>query len=536
MKRMNYKNFKKVHEDANSATLQHPEGHTIRIAKGPLSDHIKKQLGALQFADGGEVAATKDENGHWIPKEQPHDTNRVNSISGATESYKAEKVHSSDESVISKPIQPNNDRAVPEAAKKVLGYADGGPVEEHGGMSMPNGQELQPSEEQAAPNMAAQMASMQLPSSAPQGPTNVVVPQTAPQTSSIPQQPNYVEQGMQSQLSGISGQAKAEGQLGKEEAASAKENTNKLQQLDALHAENQHKIQSELDNVIHDYSQGKIDPNHFWNSRSTLGKASTAIGLILGGMGAGLTGGPNPALEFLNKQIDRDVEGQHMEAGRKMNMITALQHQLGNNIDATNMAKSMQAGVFASKLMEEAAKSKDPMAMSRAQQAAGTILATYGPLVQQTALRQTMLKGMSTGSVGASQAIPYIVPKEHQNEAFKEVQKAENAAKAIKTVSDTMDQIDKIQSGSNRVYNPIQSRSQVNALNLQIAGLGKEIFGRLNEQELKMLADNHINLTDDAKSRAIKKQNIINMMSKDVSHPTLDAYGIKINKAPQFHK
>lgn len=522
-KRLRYKNFKKVHEDAHSATLQHPEGHTIKIAKGVLSDHLKKQVSALPFADGGEVP----------DKEQMTAQHRID-VNGNVVPYKPEQIrHAPSTSLPPK----TNDREVNSSAKSILGYADGGAIDEpHGGMSMPNGQELEPSAEQQAPNITAQMANMHLPAQVPQGPTNPVIPVPAQQPA-LPQQPNYAEQGMGQQLQGIAGQAQAESKLGKGETAAAQQNTNKLNELDVIHQHNQQRIQSELDNAIHDYNQGKIDPNHFWNSKSTLGKASTAIGLILGGMGAGIGGGENPVLSFINQQIDRDVESQKADAGRKMNTITALQHQFGNNIDATNMAKAMQAGVFASKLMEEAAKSKDPLALSRAQQASGQILATYGPLVQQTALRQTILQGMKQGSVSPAEAIPHIIT-DHADKAkaFEEVRHIENQKKAIKTVSDTLDQIDKVQSGTNRVFSPLQSRSQINALNLQIAGLGKEIFGRLNEQELKMLADNHYELTDDAKTRAVKKQNIINMMSKDVSHPVLDSYHIPIKVEPQFHK
>src|ERR1019366_4744003 len=150
-KRLQYKNFKKVHEDANSATLQHPEGHTIKIAKGPLSDHIKKQLGALPFCDGGEAkgykdggvadvdnpdspsyqAATKDENGHWVPKQQPRQTHRINAVTGDADKYKSEAPEGASTGVVSTPTPPSNNRGIPEAATNALGIqqkANGGEI------------------------------------------------------------------------------------------------------------------------------------------------------------------------------------------------------------------------------------------------------------------------------------------------------------------------------------------------------------------------------------------------------------------------
>lgn len=58
MKGFNLAKFKKVKEDKDWADLVHEDGHSIRIAKGPLSHLQRRQLEALemhQFADGGLV-------------------------------------------------------------------------------------------------------------------------------------------------------------------------------------------------------------------------------------------------------------------------------------------------------------------------------------------------------------------------------------------------------------------------------------------------------------------------------------------------
>ncbi len=503
--RTNYKEFKKIHEDANVATLKHPEGHEVRVAKGALSDHMKKQISSLKFCSGGEVPQGYAMGGQVAERDD-----------------KKEKKPEPK----SLPLDPDKTKAFEKGFKSA--FADGGEV--HGGMSMPDGTEAQPNfqQEQQSPDITSQLAMMPLPQ-APQGPQNPVIAQSAPQAP-VPQQANVVEQGMNSQLAGISNQAKAEGKLGNQEAALAEQNTKRLQELDSQHAQTQQRLTNEIDNVINEVRTQKIDPKHFWNSRSDLGKASTAIGLILGGIGAGIGGGPNMALEFLNKQIDNDIEGQKMEMGRRMNALSGLQHQFGNLTDATNMAKAMQAGVYASQLMEAASKSKDPMAMARAQQASGQILAQYGPLVQQTALRQTVLNGMQSGHVQPAEAVKAIVPEKDQHLAYEEVKQAENQAQGLQSLKATMDKVAKLQTGTNRVFNPIQSRSQIEALNTQIAGHVKEIFGKTSDTELEILKHNEIKMTDDAKTVAVKTKNILDLASKEQSHPVLDANHIKIPK------
>src|SRR6185312_3839847 len=65
---LNLSHFKKIHEDKHSATLQHPEGHQIKIAKSALSKDMKGQLAKLpmHFDEGGEIPNV-DQNSSQMP-------------------------------------------------------------------------------------------------------------------------------------------------------------------------------------------------------------------------------------------------------------------------------------------------------------------------------------------------------------------------------------------------------------------------------------------------------------------------------------
>lgn len=54
----------------------------------------------------------------------------------------------------------------------------------------------------------------------------------------------------------------------------------------------------------------KIDPQGYLNSLGTTDKVLTSIGMVLSGMGAGMTGQPNLAVELYNKNTDRAIEAQ----------------------------------------------------------------------------------------------------------------------------------------------------------------------------------------------------------------------------------
>jgi len=78
----------------------------------------------------------------------------------------------------------------------------------------------------------------------------------------------------------------------------------------------------------------QIDPDRWWNNKSTGGKILAGIGMVLGGMGGGLQGtGRNPAMEVMNKAIDDDMNAQRHHIDNSWKAI-ATEH--GLNQDAFN--------------------------------------------------------------------------------------------------------------------------------------------------------------------------------------------------------
>ena len=89
-----------------------------------------------------------------------------------------------------------------------------------------------------------------------------------------------------------------------------------------------------------DLQKGEIDPNHYFGNLSTAGKFGTVAGLILGGIGAGLSGGKNVALETLNGLITRDIEAQKANINSKTSLLGAYYNQYRNIDVAHKLAKA----------------------------------------------------------------------------------------------------------------------------------------------------------------------------------------------------
>lgn len=138
-------------------------------------------------------------------------------------------------------------------------------------------------------------------------------------------------------------------------------------------AQNQRRQQDLLDNVnkhTNDFAQymqqNPIDPNHYIESKSTLGKATTALGLILGGFGGGANGGAgnNPAVDFLNKQIDRDIQAQHARVDQQKTILGAYQQLYGQGDAALAATKASMIDIYNHKALQLAAQLGTPQAQA----------------------------------------------------------------------------------------------------------------------------------------------------------------------------
>ncbi len=142
---------------------------------------------------------------------------------------------------------------------------------------------------------------------------------------------------MNEQKQGINATAAAEGALGNKEAAIQQQAQKQLQTQLQSYQENLKQRKTERAKLQADISTRKIDPQHYIGSMSTSEKLSMASALIPAGIGAGAMGQQNPALAYLNKQIDNDIEAQKANLNKKQSLLSANQQQYGNLQEATSV-------------------------------------------------------------------------------------------------------------------------------------------------------------------------------------------------------
>lgn len=112
---------------------------------------------------------------------------------------------------------------------------------------------------------------------------------------------------------------------------------------------------------------GQVDPNRVFNNMSTGEKVLKSIGLVLGGIGSGLTHQPNVALSLLNKQIDNDIKAQEMDLNKNQNLLRENFARTGDIRLAREATRVQQKDMLAMKLEQVENNSQDPFVRQKAQ-------------------------------------------------------------------------------------------------------------------------------------------------------------------------
>lgn len=349
MKNINLSAFKKIAADANYTTLENKHGHTIRVKHSSLSPEMRQKFEELEqvnaMADGGLVPAY---NPNLMPQ-KPSDTAPLFDLNNLMAGINTQNI-------------PTN------------------PFDLAGNIAVQNG---------AQPSMPTPMPNNANITTTP--PPEVLSAPALPPAAPMPQNPvdvgmELADDGLILQEAGIRNEAKANQNAARQEAQAIASEQAERQNIVKEYTDRADKIANQIDLTSREYAAGKIDPNRFWADKSTLDKGTTILSLFLGGIGAGISGGENIAIKALDKAIETDIDMQRSELNKKENYLGQLQKQYGNIQDAMNIAKAQKADLFALKLQELAAKSKDPQAAARAQILTGQLKEKYGQGIMNTVL------------------------------------------------------------------------------------------------------------------------------------------------------
>lgn len=452
MKGISLKSFKKVSSDGDKTIFRDDAGHQVMVAHKALSSGRKKQLDAIPlYNEGGEVEEKEE---------------------SAWDRFKADATSAADTLGMNEESAPEPQSGIDFANRYNVSETPPAPVEPV--MRDPASAPVVAPEPVVAAPAAPQQATL--------APAPVATP-AAPMTPA-----GNLGAVANQYAAATQHEAQALGQQGQEEARIRNEQAQAQQQLlNDFHQKSEHAM-SEINAVMEDYRKGHINPNRYLENMSSGQKVMTAIGMILGGMGAGLTrSGVNPAEKFLNDQISRDIKSQEESLGQKESLLKFNLQQYGNMKDAMVMTDAMMKGLYASKIEEAAARSKDPIARARGEQLALKFKAEIIPKVQELAKSQATASMLGNPNASPLMKIQAL-PKGMQDNAMKEYATYTQIKSQMGQVGSVMRDIHKNSSLGEKVTNPIQSAQRAEKAEAKLFPIIKKIVGeRMTDADARLL-------------------------------------------------
>ena len=231
-----------------------------------------------------------------------------------------------------------------------------------------------------------------------------------------PSGPSF-EGGYNQISSGLGMQAKAQEQLGKEQAGTYEKLQSDLVAADKLHKDNQASILKDIEKTQQAASMD-TDPNRYWGSLSTGNKISASIGLILGGIGAGLAHGENQALKVINNAIENDIQLQKVDQSKNMNLYKANLDKYKDADMAHNATRLQLMSVADLKLKQAEQVAKSQEAKASLQMARGELQMKAAPLIDSMAQQKTMKQVMTMAQLNPeaiSPAMAQMLPKDERD-------------------------------------------------------------------------------------------------------------------------
>lgn len=355
-----------------------------------------------------------------------------------------------------------------------------------------------------------------------------------------PNDPTGIVGAVNQQKTGLEQEANAQSQQARESIPVLQKQADEEKQLVDTYQSHVKELNGKRQTLLEDYQKQHVNPDHYWEDKSLGGKVSSVIGLILGGIGGGLTGQENPALKLLNMNIDRDMHAQRLNMDNKMSLLNLNRQDLQNEHDALSMTRVMKLDQVSQELKLAAARSADPLAKARALQAAGQLDMQAEPLINQMAVKRTQMSVMSNPNVEPEQKLQALLtmgsinPQQHA-EAVKELADYRNVEKASADIFNYFGQAAKENTVARTGAGLLREPAAIGLMENALLPLVKDKEGRVNEFDFATVKKFEPRPGDSDSKVKEKLSGLHDWVRQKQSHPNLEGLGILQRTQSRFN-
>lgn len=540
---MDLSKFKKIKVDKDATILRHPHGHEFKIAHKAIGPEMKSQLDELPHFDQGTTDGTVGDSKKSFAAQIAEGARGNRSALAGYEEQKrilAEKKQKS-QTASQGTVSESQGGMIPHYAFGEAVESEGNPPPEPT-MADKASQYLANTPGFGAPVASPEEAAPTPEAAAipPQAPSPDSMSPAAPQDSQSPSMDPYgtteaqkdLTHGIGLQNAGFKGQADAAAAMGKAQADTLLGAMKQQQEQQAHYQDNLKNISEEHDALMQDIQNSHIDPKHYLGTLDTGHKITTAIGLLLGGMGSGLTGGPNPAMQYLNSQIDRDIEAQKSNLGKKESLLSANMRHYGNLRDAVDATRAGMQGIVNMQIQHAAATSSGPNAKAIAQIHMGELEQQTAGTLGQMAARRTLMSG--NGPKDPTQLVQMMVPETHRKEVAAEIDRAQDTARMGDTILKSFDEAAHNMHGVvGKAASLVKTPRALLAMHQALQPTFKDLEGTVRQAAMDNTFHNvSPSAGDTAKDTATKREALVDYLKSKASASLAKTYGIDLSKFP----
>ncbi len=300
------------------------------------------------------------------------------------------------------------------------------------------------------------------------------------------------------------------------------------------------KQQRNADELAQSVASEKIDPSKFWHDKSTGSKVLAAISVVLGGIGQALTHqNSNAALTVVQNAIDKDIDAQKANLGKKQTLLSDNLRQQGNLIAAENATRAQYESLFQGKVAQMAAKTNNPMVLSNAQkeimESKMRMMQYMQPVAQNQMimqLRDSLNKGNVKDQDPASY-VPYIVPEAERKAVYEEIKNAQNIAANGPKMLDAFDRAAREQTMLKTGGGMLRSSPALMELHQLMLPNFKSIDGTVRQAAMDESFNNVSPSAGDSdmfKTTATKRRALLNWIISESAAPTAKGSGLDLKK------
>lgn len=158
----------------------------------------------------------------------------------------------------------------------------------------------------------------------------------------------------------------------------------------------------ELDNLDQEMRANPIKAGRIWSNASVGSKIGAIISVVLGGLGAALSHGPNQGLQMVNNLMDKDLEEQKSNMANKQNLYAMNMKKYNDQEMADNATRLQMNSALQSQLRVAAASAGTMQARAMADQLNAQLQMNKAQLLQQWGVQAAKNKvlGVASGEGG----------------------------------------------------------------------------------------------------------------------------------------